>query len=95
MDRKEHLLTILVEECAEVQYETCKGLRFGLDDFYEEHSPKPNKERLVEELADLMAVVELLQEEGYLGKLDETRKKSKKERVEKFLLYSKERKLLT
>jgi hypothetical protein len=94
MNRKEHLLTTLTEECAEIQYETCKALRFGLDDFYTPHSLDTNGKRLMDEFADLIAVVETLQKEGFLCKIDEDRVKSKKERIEKFLLYSKEKGLL-
>jgi hypothetical protein len=95
MDRKNHLLVILAEECAEIQYETCKALRFGLHDFYAMHSLDTNGKRLMNEFADLTAVIEILQTEGHLDKIDLERIKSKKERVEKFLLYSKEKGLLT
>ena len=33
MNREEHLLTILSEECAEVIKDVSKALRFGLDDY--------------------------------------------------------------
>lgn len=94
MNRRNHLLTIVAEECAEIQYETCKALRFGLDDFYAPHSLDTNGKRLMDEFADLVAIIEILQNEGFLKNIDPNRIKSKKERVEKFLLYSKEKGLL-
>jgi hypothetical protein len=94
MNRKNHLLTIVAEECAEIQYEVCKALRFGLDDFYAPHSLDTNGKRLMNEFADLVAIIEVLQKEGFLETIDPNRIKSKKERIEKFMLYSKEKGLL-
>lgn len=91
MNRQEHLLTILSEECGEIAKEISKGLRFGLDD----HHPTQvgtNAEKINLEYNDLVAVLEMLNDEGILEvKLDRELIKRKKERVEKYLLYAKER----
>ena len=61
MDQKEHLMVVAMEECAEVVKEMSKILRFGPDDYSPFDPAKtPNKTRLVHELADLMAVIEML-----------------------------------
>jgi len=59
VNRKEELLTVLQEECAEVTQAVSKCFRFGPDQM------KPGKNRtnlnmLEEEIGDLLAMVELL-----------------------------------
>jgi NTP pyrophosphatase (non-canonical NTP hydrolase) len=69
----DHLLVVLMEECAEVQQAASKCYRFGLTD--ENHS------RLVAELNDLLAAVEMLEESGvnkflvYKDKMEEKKRK--------------------
>lgn len=55
-----HLLACLNEECGEVAKEVDKSFRFGLDDhnFLKPIGPS-NRERIVDELNDLMGVVEM------------------------------------
>lgn len=90
MNRKEHLLTILSEECMEIAKEVSKGLRFGLEDHHPSQTGT-NAQKINDEFNDLMAVIEMLNDEGYLKvKLDGNKMNTKKERVEKYLLYSKE-----
>lgn len=57
----QHLLYCLNEECLEVAKEVDKSLRFGIDDtnFLEPSGPN-NRERIVDELNDLLGVIELL-----------------------------------
>jgi len=91
MNRREHLLTILSEECAEVAKEASKANRFGLND----HQPgqpetETNRKKLTEELNDLIAIAEMLYDEGYIDDFLELDKMElKKVKVEKYLLYSK------
>lgn len=90
MTRTEHLLDILIEECAEVIQRATKAKRFGLKETQpgQEHD---NAERISYELADLFAVVELLEEEEALVEphyLDGAILNAKKEKVEKYLKYS-------
>ena len=92
MNRLEHLLTIATEECAEVQQAATKTLRFGLEEGRDLSAMEygSNVERLRYELNDLIAVVEMLEREGLDLSPDHQSRKQKKEKVEKYLLYSKE-----
>ena len=94
MTRQDHLLVILMEECAEVQKECAKALRFGLDDYYAPAGDDTNRESIVKELDDLIAVVEMLEDEDILEPGSFDRQELKKEKVEKFLKYSKAKGLL-
>ena len=88
MNREEHLLTVLMEECSEVQKDICKSLRFGLSDTYKENKPL-NKENITTELTDLIAVAQMLVEEGFIDDFMLQEKiNNKKQKVEKFLNYS-------
>ena len=55
------VMDILQEECAEVIQAISKISRFGLDNL-KPGKPKTNREHLEEELGDLQAMVEILQE---------------------------------
>ena len=61
----EELLTILGEECAEVIQILAKIERFGQDSCYPGET-KNNMDRLHEEIADILAVVDLLLNEEML-----------------------------
>lgn len=88
MNRREHLLTILAEECAEVAQRISKALRFGLEEV-QPGQELTNAERISQELSDLHAVAEMLCEEGVelltwpYEALD-----AKQAKVERFLLHS-------
>ena len=91
MNRQEHLLVILSEECAELSKEVSKALRFGLND----HAPlssETNAQRIVAEFNDLVAVFRMLAENNIFNSDDLLNDKSirdKKEKVERYLTYSK------
>jgi len=90
MNKTEHLLIILAEECAEVIKETSKALRFGLSD----HAPDSkitNAESIVKEVADLTAIIEMLQAENLILNPPLYYITEKKQKVEKWLKYSKEK----
>lgn len=92
MTRTEHLLDILIEECAEVIQRATKAKRFGLNEKQPEHL-LDNAERLTFELADLYAVVEMLEECDALTTphyLSSPVLNAKKQKVEKYLAYSAE-----
>ena len=91
MNRKEHLLIILGEECAEVTHEVThevtKALRFGLNDKWKENPS--NAEKLTQEMGDLMAVFNMLVTEGHVKPISIDVVEAKYAKVEKFLQYSK------
>lgn len=64
-DIKEILL-ILQEECAEVIQAVSKCERFGANN-YKPGKPKTNKHHLEEELGDLLAMIDLLEEKGFVN----------------------------
>jgi NTP pyrophosphatase (non-canonical NTP hydrolase) len=60
-DKINEVMNILSEECAEVIQAVSKINRFGIDN-YKPGKPKTNREHLEEELGDLMAMIDILQE---------------------------------
>ena len=87
MNRLDHLLVIFAEECSEVAQETAKALRFGI---YEQRDlPTTNIERMGVELSQLLAMAEMLKDEGYEIPIYADVMDAKKEKVEKYLAYSK------
>lgn len=94
MNYREYLLTLLAEECAEVQKLCTKSLRFGLEDT-EPNDHTPNSENLIHELCDVMAIVELMYEDEMLTPLDndiaEEMIDSKKVRTKQWMNYSRNR----
>lgn len=67
MNRSEHLLSCLAEECCEVGQRVSKALRFGLGEV-QSGQRLNNAERISEELRDLIAVVKIMEREGILIK---------------------------
>lgn len=94
MNRLEHLLTILIEECAEIQQAASKAKRFGLEDGYP-GTTRTNRRDIANELNDLMAVVEMLNAEGLNLKFNEIQIADKRVKVEHWLKYSKQQGTLT
>ena len=70
MTRREEILTILMEECAEVIVEASKIKRFGESSVYEGQT---TLDRLEKELGDLYCLIDLLHGEDMISytKLDE------------------------
>lgn len=88
MDRVEHLLILLMEEAAEISQRASKALRFGLDETQPDQE-LTNEERIVQEVTDLTAVIELLKTEGVdLSCHDLAAIDFKKEKIERYLNYS-------
>lgn len=65
-DKQEEALEILQEECAEVIQVICKIERFGIDNYYP-NTVLTNKDRLNEEVGDLLAMVDILIDQGILS----------------------------
>lgn len=88
MNRTEHLLSCLAEECAEVAQRVSKALRFGLDEV-QPGQPHTNAQRIGQEFHDLLAVVEMLEEEGSLDRPTDTHAiERKKAKVLAFMEYA-------
>jgi NTP pyrophosphatase (non-canonical NTP hydrolase) len=103
MNRVEHLLVIAMEECSELSQEFSKRLRFGKGDCNPEDPKQTSiEDKITRELADLMALIQMLKQEGvlpedsYAGyeKFNQMMQR-KRRRVEEFLEYSKSRGTLT
>lgn len=62
MNRIEHLLSIVAEECNEVAQRCTKAQRFGLDEV-QPGQDLDNGRRIVEEYADLVGAIELLRDQ--------------------------------
>lgn len=92
MNYKEYLLTLLAEECAEVQKLCTKAQRFGLEDT-EPNDHITNAENMVHELGDVTAIVEMMVEEGMISAPAPSREKieAKKTRTKQWMNYSRER----
>ena len=93
MNRKEHLLTILAEECCEVGQRVSKALRFTPEEVQPNHHQNPqqqsNAERIAYELTDLFAVAEMLVAEGIIPDFrDINEMRAKWMKVEHYLEYS-------
>jgi len=98
MNASEHLLTVLAEECGEVAKECHKALRFGLDDQVTRDPKGPrgtegptNREKIIEELNDIMGVVEMLVAHGVLPEFwrDISKQRRKGEKVAQYMEYAK------
>lgn len=92
MNRTEHLLICLAEECAEVQQAITKALRFGLDDGYP-NAGTTNAQEIGREFIDVVAVMEMLVDFGVI-KLPPNRlarTEQKKSRVTEYMVYAEQR----
>lgn len=96
MNRREHLLTILAEECVETAQRATKALRFGLSET-QPGQEFTNAQRMFLEYTDILAIMKMLIDEGILAEAgvvtftDEKMREiinNKINRVEKYLKYS-------
>ena len=88
MTRKEHLLTIVSEECAEVAHRVSKALRFGMGE-KEPGNCYNNRERIEVEVVGLLAALELA---GIIveGEWVRAAMNAKQAKIESHLRYSRE-----
>lgn len=86
MNREETLLCIIGEECSEVHQICSKAMRFGLDSNY---TGETNYNLLIQEFNDLVASMELLLNKDITEVIDSNLMTAKKEKVNKFIEYSK------
>jgi len=66
-NRVRETLLILQEECAEVTQAVSKCFRFGLDNF-KPGKPATNAEHLEVEIGDVLAMIDILVEQGIVDK---------------------------
>lgn len=83
MNRREHLLACLAEECDEVGQRVMKALRFGLKDT-EVGADVNNAQRIAREYADLVAVYRICIDEGILPKPD-LNVRAKRAKIERYM----------
>lgn len=86
-ERTNYLLTCLIEEAAEIIKEATKAQRFGLHDNY---LPLTPEQRLKQEVNDLLAVREMLLDEGLDIRKDRELLEAKKRKVERTISYRNE-----
>lgn len=91
MNKEEYILTCLIEECSEIQKCATKALRFGLND----KDPRKkdsltNKEKLIDEINDCLAILDLLTDENILPKnlVNSEKIQGKLDRIIAFASYS-------
>lgn len=91
MNKNQHLLDILSEECAEVIKEVSKALRFGTEDFYPgDPNEETNATLISREFIEAIAVRNMLVEAGVLTIPEDAYEigEAKKARVLEYLEYS-------
>ena len=94
MNRLDHLLWLISEESNELAQRASKAARFGINEI-QEGQKLTNYARLKYEANDLLAVLEMLCDELKVSSiLDGKAIKLKKEKVEKYLEYSRKLGLL-
>lgn len=86
MKEEQYLLTVLMEEAAEIQQAASKTIRFGFDSYYEE-GDDDNKTQLLKEFNDLVAVMEMIFPENDL--INKEQIENKKHKVKHFIQVSK------
>jgi NTP pyrophosphatase (non-canonical NTP hydrolase) len=83
-EKIQEVMNILQEECAEVIQAVSKINRFGADNF-KPSTPKTNRAHLEEELGDMLAMIDILIEEGVVGHMAIiTAKLAKKEKLKQW-----------
>jgi len=88
MTRPELLLTLLGEECNETAQRVSKAIRFTLEEIQRGQN-LTNSERIVYEFNDIVAVMEILHDEGLVDKvLDPIAIAKKKLQVLEYIEYS-------
>ena len=82
--KEKEVMDILQEECAEVIQAVSKISRFGIDNM-KPGKPKSNREHLEEEIGDLYAMIEILQEMNVISWSNiEIAAEAKKEKLKKW-----------
>lgn len=80
MDKFEEAMLILAEECAELQQECFKQIRFKTND--------ENRKRFVQEICDVLTMIDLISKDYCLDITETEIEKGKFYKTEKLLKYS-------
>ena len=89
MNKTEHLLVVLSEECSEVIKEVSKALRFGLEDCNPNiNDGVTNSEKITKEIADLIGIIETLVSGGIIKGPSLKDVEEKRKRIAHYLKYS-------
>lgn len=92
MNGNERLLTVAAEECAEIQQEISKALRFGTENHHPDEHCTTNGERIQREYHQLRAVMSLMLMKRVIKPIPETEKnrifRDKIDSIEKWEEYS-------
>ena len=98
LSREQHLLVCLSEECAEVQKEISKILRFGMSDKHISslagNTLEPNSARLSQEIVDVQALIRMLIKEGTPIEIRQRAIITKCKQVETYMKYAQEKGML-
>jgi NTP pyrophosphatase (non-canonical NTP hydrolase) len=84
-DKTKEILLITQEECAEVTQAISKIFRFGMDAKHPA-TQKTNKERLEEEVGDLLSMIDIMVKNCIVS--DEKINEARKSKVEKLKIWS-------
>ena len=85
-DKVKEILLITQEECAEVTQAISKVFRFGLNERWPEPIDPTNKERLEEEVGDLLCMIDIMVENGIIS--DEKLNKARTSKRQKLKTWS-------
>jgi NTP pyrophosphatase (non-canonical NTP hydrolase) len=85
-DKVKEILLITQEECAEVTQAISKVFRFGLNERWPEPINPTNKERLEEEVGDLLCMIDIMVENGIIS--DEKLNKARNHKRQKLKTWS-------
>jgi len=85
-DKVKEILLITQEECAEVTQAISKVFRFGLNERWPEPINPTNKERLEEEVGDLLCMIDIMVENGIIS--DENLNKARNNKLQKLKTWS-------
>ena len=86
MNKQEHYLLKIMEECTEVGQRASKAIQFGMEEI-QQGQPLTNRERLIQEINNLVCVVEVALESDINDMIDLEALKAKYLKVEKYRDY--------
>ena len=85
-DKVKEILLITQEECAEVTQAISKVFRFGFTERWPKDAVTNNKERLEEEVGDLLCMIDIMVKNGIIS--DENLNKARNSKREKLKTWS-------